>query len=261
MVLQPDRGLVVTAQIHGKPFPQQLALPNKTRCRLHALDGRLCLCVSAKPARLAGVDDESGVLHTHLRPAQSSTLTLSRKLDLCSKKRSNDPWELFGVGFAALSWSRVGHRILVNGLTSCARISRTMTPPYVFGSAAMRWSNGIRFLSRVLDGTPNAVVQFPKNTGVWGPLQRTCDREAESPWEVGACHHPVPFLLLPCRPPRQLPRHSPARGKSRPLAYSDFLALLRVYALAALDREGHGDRRFTPRKTLPFPKLSRLCPS
>ena len=38
-----------------------------------------------------------------------------------------------------------------------------MTPPYVFGSAAVRWRNGIRFLSQVLDGAyPTQLHNSPK---------------------------------------------------------------------------------------------------
>ena len=49
-------------------------------------------------------------------------------------------------------------QILVNGFASRARLSRTLPPPYTFGSMSVRWNNGIHLLSQVLSGTLNAVV-------------------------------------------------------------------------------------------------------
>ena len=98
--------------------------------------------------------------------------------------------------FAALFWSRVGHRILVNGFASRARILRTMIPPYVFGSATARWSNhGIRFPLEFWTAHTQLSRSIPPKCRGLGTTAANFE-PATSRGKVGACLHPACIVHL-----------------------------------------------------------------
>ena len=125
----------------GKPFPQQFSLPKTPAKGTHTLGSPLCL-------------GETSLASTYTSPTRLNTFTPPDDLVHIQKKkkRSKDPRELFGVGFSALFWSRVGH-LANTGKWIC------FSRPTVANPAP---SLHIRFHVGQMD--PSSISSFERNT-------------------------------------------------------------------------------------------------
>lgn len=110
---------------------------------------------------------ETSLEFTYTSSTRLNTFTHPDDLVRIQKKKKQGPKGVIRRWFSSALWSKVGHQILVNGYhASRARLSRTLSPPYTFGSMSVRWDT-IFYLKLWAEHSTPSYNNSPNL--IWGP--------------------------------------------------------------------------------------------